>query len=105
MADQSGVQPLQFSCSGGLVLNRSAYTLEPGMALELVNFESDINGGYRRINGFTKWNSSIVPQTALASEPVLMAASYGLTEVIAARGESVFRSTNQTNKLNINSLE
>lgn len=100
MADQSGVQPLQFSCSGGLVLNRSAFTLEPGMALELVNFESDINGGYRRINGFTKWNSSIVPQTALASEPVLMAASYGLTEVIAARGESVFRSTNQTNKLN-----
>lgn len=100
MADQSGVQPLQFSCEGGLVLNQSAFTLQPGMALELVNFESDINGGYRRINGFSKWNTSVVPQTNSSSEAVLMAASYGLTEVIAARGERVYRSTNKTDKLN-----
>jgi hypothetical protein len=100
MADQSGVQPLQFSCEGGLVLNQSAFTLQPGMALELVNFESDINGGYRRINGFAKWNTTLVPQTNSSSEPVLMAASYGLTEVIAARGERVYRSTNKTDKLN-----
>ena len=100
MADDSGVQPLQFSCEGGLVLNRSAFTLEPGMALELTNFESDINGGYRRINGFEKWNTSLVPYSNLSSEAVLMAASYGLTEIIAARGESVYRSTNQTSLLN-----
>ena len=38
--------------------------MQPGEALELENFEPDIEGGYRRINGFSKLvNCSIVPQT------------------------------------------
>ena len=28
--------------------------MQPGEALELQNFEPDIEGGYRRINGFSK---------------------------------------------------
>ena len=35
--------------------------MEPGEALELRNFEPDIEGGYRRINGFSKYVSAIVP--------------------------------------------
>lgn len=90
MPDSSGVQPLQFACAGGLVLNQSTFAMQSGMAQELVNFEPDINGGYRRINGFAKWNDNVVPFTTSDTEKVLMVASFGATDVIAARGEKVF---------------
>ena len=48
---------LVFACQGGLVLDQSTFAMQPGMALELQNFEPDIRGGYRRISGYTKWNS------------------------------------------------
>ena len=54
MADQSGTQPFSFNCEGGLVLNRSTFIMQPGQALELTNFEPDIEGGYKRINGCKK---------------------------------------------------
>jgi hypothetical protein len=90
MADESGLSPYVFACEGGLVLDQSTFAMQPGMALELQNFEPDIRGGYRRISGYTKWNSNIVPQTASATEPVLMSA-YFKGNVIAARGTSVYK--------------
>ena len=45
MPDSSQVQPFSFSCQGGLVLNQPTFNMEPGQALELENFEPDINGG------------------------------------------------------------
>ena len=72
MADESGLSPFVFACQGGLVLDQSTFAMQPGMALELQNFEPDISGGYRRISGYAKWNSNIVPQTAASTEPVLM---------------------------------
>ena len=51
MPDSSQVQPVAFNCEGGLILNRSNFIMQPGEALELENFEPDISGGYRRING------------------------------------------------------
>jgi hypothetical protein len=81
-----------FPVSGGLVLNKSNFVVPPGAALELQNFEPDTAGGYRRINGHTKWTPSAVPFTTLETEPVLMSALYG-SEVLAARGEAVYRST------------
>ena len=53
MPDSSQVSPVAFNCEGGLVLNRSTFLMKPGEALELENFEPDIEGGYRRINGFS----------------------------------------------------
>jgi len=90
MPDQSGLNPFVFACEGGLVLDQSTFAMRPGMALELENFEPDVEGGYRRINGYEKWNSNIVPQTASESEAVLMTA-YFSAQVIAARGEKVFK--------------
>ena len=90
MADTSGVSPYVFACQGGLVLDQSTFAMQPGMALELQNFEPDIRGGYRRISGYTKWNSNIVPQDASASEKVLMCA-YFKGEVIAARGGKIHK--------------
>ena len=47
MPDQSQTSPFSFSCQGGLVLNQPTFNMEPGQALELLNFEPDIDGGYR----------------------------------------------------------
>lgn len=90
MADESGLNPYVFACQGGLVLDQSTFAMQPGMALELTNFEPDIQGGYRRISGYSKWNSNIVPQDASASEAVLMSA-YFKGNIIAARGGKVYK--------------
>ena len=83
--------PLCLLVKVGLVLDQSTFAMQPGMALELQNFEPDISGGYRRISGFTKWNSNIVPQTAASTKPVLMVALFN-SKVIAARGTKDIRS-------------
>ena len=91
MADEAQLSPYVFACEGGLVLDQPTFKMQPGMALELENFEPDVSGGYRRINGFAKWNSNIVPQTSSSTEKVLMAAFFdGNDKVIAARGTKVF---------------
>ena len=89
MPDSSQVQPVAFNCEGGLVLNRSTFLMQPGQALELQNFEPDIEGGYRRINGFSKYVSAVVPQTSASTEKVLMVATFG-DKVVAARGTNIF---------------
>lgn len=90
MADESGLSPYVFACEGGLVLDQSTFSMQPGMALELQNFEPDIRGGYRRISGYTKWNSNEVPYTASDTEKVLMSA-YFKGNILAARGESIYK--------------
>ena len=92
MPDSSQVQPIAFNCEGGLVLNRSTFMMKPGEALELENFEPDIEGGYRRINGFSKYVTAIVPQTSDSSEKILMVATFA-DVVLAARGEKIFSAT------------
>jgi len=92
MPDLSQTQPTAFNCQGGLVLNRSTFMMQPGEALELQNFEPDIEGGYRRINGFSKYVSAVVPSTSSDSEKVLMVATFG-DLVVAARGEKIFTAT------------
>ena len=84
---QTGAFP--FVCEGGLVLNQSTFIMKPGQALELLNFEPDIEGGYRRITGFSKYVTGIVPQTSSASEEVLLVATFG-SKVVAARGQKIF---------------
>ena len=98
MADTTGLSPFIFPIEGGLVLNNSSFTLKPGSALELENYEPDPLGGYRRINGYTKWASAPVPITNSTTEPVLMSAVY-LGEVVASRGESVYRSTDASSSV------
>ena len=98
MADESGLSPFVFACQGGLVLDQSTFVMQPGMALELENFEPDVQGGYRRISGYQKWIAGEVPYTASATEPVLMTAYYE-GDVLAARGEKIFTSTNDSTTL------
>jgi len=89
MPDSSQVQPAAFNCEGGLVLNRSTFLMQPGEALVLENFEPDVEGGYRRMNGFRKFVNQIVPQTSSSSERVIGVANFA-NKVIAARGEKIY---------------
>ena len=53
---------------------------------------SDIDGGYKRINGFSKYVSAVVPFTSNSGEEVLMVASFA-DKVVAARGTSIYQAT------------
>ena len=48
-------QPYALACEGGLDKASSSFELlrRPGAATRLRNFEVDVAGGYRRINGFS----------------------------------------------------
>jgi len=87
MADM--LNPYIVDLVGGLVLNKSMFEMQPGEALELTNFEPDIGGGYRRINGFAKFNSNEVT-SGTTTGAILMSAIYK-DKVIAARGTEVFK--------------
>ena len=100
MPDSSQTQPASFNCEGGLALNRSTFLMQPGEALELENFEPDIEGGYRRINGHRKFVNQIIPYTSSASEKVLMVCSFA-DKVLAARGEKIFSSASSELSLKI----
>ena len=92
MVDSSRAQPVAFNCEGGLVLNRSSFLMKPGEALVLENFEPDVEGGYRRINGHRKYVNQIVPVTSADSEKAIGVATFG-SKVLACRGEKIFSTT------------
>lgn len=62
MADNWQTLPIQFS--GGLITNLSPLQhgiQAPGSARILRNFEPSTDGGYKKILGYTKYSSSVVP--------------------------------------------
>lgn len=62
MADAWQTYPFEFK--GGLVSNLSPLQQGiqfPGSARELINFEPSVSGGYRRILGYEKYDTDIVP--------------------------------------------
>ena len=80
MADR--VETFAVSCTGGLVTNQPTLAQSaqmPGTARELINFEPSVEGGYRRINGYTKRSN-----TPISSLPVVwtrQAYSIGATSI------------------------
>ena len=84
------VQPSVVSLGGGLILNKDVFSMSPGEALQLQNFEPDIEGGYKKILGTEKFNSNIVPQVSSSSERVVFTAIFN-DVVLAGRGGSIHR--------------
>ena len=84
------VQPSVVSLGGGLILNKDVFSMSPGEALQLQNFEPDIEGGYKKILGTEKFNSNIVPQVSASSERVVFTAIFN-DIVLAGRGGSIHR--------------
>ena len=97
-------QPFTISCDGGLINTSNSLELlkTPGFATKLKNFEVNISGGYRRINGFTKFGgtSAAKPNT---TEKVLGIFVYG-DGVIVCSGTDIFFSEDGTSWLQINKL-
>ena len=89
MPDTSLLSPFVVRLGGGLVLDKDTFSPPPGSATQLKNFEPDINGGYRRINGFDEFDTN---QIGGSSGTVLGIHIYK-DQVIAAKGTSVFKST------------
>ena len=90
MPNTSQIAPTVVSCYGGLVLNKDIFSMRPGEALQLQNFEPDIAGGYKKILGTTTYNSTIVPQVSSSGEIIDMVAIFN-DVVLAARGGTISR--------------
>lgn len=83
MADR--IESFPLACSGGLITNLSPIEQAmqfPGSARELVNFESSLKGGYRRIKGYRKLNSAPVPR--FVTMLVKQAFSSGATSIVVS---------------------
>ena len=95
-------QPFALACRGGLNVNLNQLEImrQPGLATELLNFEVDPDGGYRRINGFTLFGggSSARPNS---SNRILGLAVYA-DGLIACSGTGIFFSQDGTSWLQIN---
>ena len=89
MPDTSLLSPFVVRLGGGLMLDKDAFTLPPGAATQLQNFEPDINGGYRRINGFTKYDSAQVG----GSTGTILGVHIYKDQVIASKGTAVYKGT------------
>ena len=89
MPNTSQIAPTVVSCYGGLTLNKDIFSMKPGEATQLTNFEPDIAGGYQKILGTTAYNANIVPQVSASSEIVDMVAIFN-DIVFAARGGTVW---------------
>lgn len=81
-------QPFGFSCKGGLNTNISEIEMlkVPGIATELVNFEVDPDGGYRRINGYENFRATKPENT---TTEILGLAVYA-DGIVAAKSTSIY---------------
>ena len=95
-------QPFALSCRGGLNVNLNQLEImrQPGLATELLNFEVDPDGGYRRINGFTQFGggSTARPNSSNAILGMFVYAD----GVIVCSGTGIFFSQDGTSWLTLN---
>jgi hypothetical protein len=89
MPETSLISPAVVRLGGGLVLDKDTFSIPPGAALQLQNFEPDINGGYRRINGFAKYDTNQVGGSA----GTILGVHVYQNQVIAAKGTEVYKGT------------
>jgi hypothetical protein len=84
-------QTHSFEFKGGLITNLSPYQQgfqAPGSARILRNFEPSIFGGYRKVEGYEKFDTTTIPNTGL----IRGLHRYG-DQVYAVRGDDLFRSS------------
>ena len=89
MPDTSLLSPFVVRLGGGLVLDKDTFSIPPGAALQLQNFEPDINGGYRRINGFDEYDTNQIG----GSTGTILGVHIYKDQVIASKGTAVYKSS------------
>ena len=90
MPDRWQTFPVQFT--GGLMTNLTPLqqgTQFTGSATVLRNFEPSVEGGYRRIEGYTKWDDAQITGSAALTRGIYEYQQYA----IAAVGDGLYRST------------
>ena len=95
-------QPFALACEGGLDKSSSSFELlrRPGAATRLRNFEVDVAGGYRRVNGFTVFGGSSVAKPN--SDNTILGLHVYADGVIACSGTNIYFSTDGESWLQIN---
>lgn len=58
------VKPEYFPLAGGLDIVTPAISIGPGKVFDAQNYEPEISGGYRRINGFERYDGQDAPTDA-----------------------------------------
>ena len=98
-------QPFTVACEGGLVTASNQIDLlrRPGVATELENFEVSIEGGYRRISGFTKFGGTSATQPTGGAATILGVFAYA-DGVIVTAGTNIYFSNDGATWLQINKL-
>ena len=96
-------QPYTVACEGGLVTASNQIDLlrTPGSAIELQNFEISVEGGYRRINGFSKYggaNATLPTGTTSTIQGIIPYAD----GVIVCASTNIYFSNDGVNWLQIN---
>jgi hypothetical protein len=100
-------QPFTVACAGGL--NKSSNSIDllrtPGVATVLQNFESSTAGGYRRINGFTKYKVGDVTATQPTGGTTNILGVFPYADgVIVAAGTNIYFSNDGATWIEINKL-
>ena len=93
MPNTSQLTPTVVSCFGGLVLNKDVFSMQPGEALILQNFEPDIKGGYRRVSGTARYNTTVIPEGSSNSSLTVDCSIIFNDQIIVARGGDIHRGT------------
>lgn len=97
-------QGASITVAGGLDLVSSSHALfrTPGAATILENFESATTGGYRRINGYTKWGAgSATSPTGNTSDAITGLISYA-GGVLVCQGTGIYWSNDGITWLQVN---
>lgn len=100
-------QPYTVACSGGLVKSVNSIDLlkSPGVAKKLQNFEVATEGGYRRINGYTKYKVGTVTATQPTGGTTTILGVFPYADgVVVCAGTDIFFSNDGANWLQINKI-
>ena len=95
-------QPYALACEGGLDKSSSSFELlrRPGAATRLRNFEVDIAGGYRRINGFSAFGGGSAANPSTDND--ILGLHVYADGVIACTSTNIYFSLDGTSWLQIN---
>jgi hypothetical protein len=98
-------QPFTVACEGGLVTASNQIDLlrRPGVATELENFEVSIEGGYRRISGFTKFGEGSATQPTGSADRINGVMPYA-DGVLVVVGNGLYFSQDGISWLQVNKL-
>ena len=95
-------QPYALACEGGLDKSSSSFELlrRPGAATLLENFEVDIAGGYRRVNGYTAFGDGSAANPSTDND--ILGLHVYADGVIACTSTNIYFSLDGTSWLQIN---